>query len=273
MTTPSETPPLVLCLSGHDPTGGAGIQADMETLALLGCHGLSLITAHTVQNSTGVLDYRNAPADWFVRQGRVLLEEFSPRVAKVGMVGSEQILDAILQLLDEYPPDILVVDPVIAGGGGGRLADAGMDVAIRERLVPRTTLLTPNLPELALLTGRKPTENACRDLVALGCKAVLATGTHAAEEPVVNRLYGPKGLVREWRWRRFPHSYHGSGCTLAAAVAAELAKGNDLEAACEKAQGYTMESIHRGWQPGAGQHFLRRGAYSRSAVDPSRGCP
>jgi hydroxymethylpyrimidine/phosphomethylpyrimidine kinase len=253
-------PPPVLAFAGADPTGGAGLQADLLTLAALGCHPLSVVTAITVQDTAGVTASQAVDADLVARQARALLAETRVRAFKVGMVGSAENAAAIAGLVAGHPDVPLVVDPVLASGRGDPLASATAVTALREWLVPRATVLTPNSGEARRLAAAEgetaatlPLDVCAARLVARGARWVLVTGTHEPTREVVNVLYGARGAVRTDRWERLPGSYHGSGCTLASAVAAGLAHGRSVPDAVREAQAYTWQTLAHAYRPGAGQ--------------------
>jgi hydroxymethylpyrimidine/phosphomethylpyrimidine kinase len=253
-------PPPVLAFAGTDPTGGAGLQADVLTLAALGCHPLSVVTAVTVQDTHGVAAIQAVAADLVARQARTLLAETRVRAFKVGMVGSPETAAAIAAIVAEHPEVPLVVDPVLASGRGDPLANAATVTVLLERLVPGATVLTPNSGEARRLAAAEgetaptlPLEVCAARLVARGARWVLVTGTHEPTREVVNALYGARGVVRTDRWERLPGSYHGSGCTLASAVAAGLAHGRPAPEAVREAQAYTWQTLAHAHRPGAGQ--------------------
>jgi len=241
-------PPLVLSFAAADPTGGAGLQADVLTLAALGCHPLSVLTAVTVQDTRGVSRMQALDARLVAEQAQCLLGELRVAAFKIGVVASAANAAAIAVILAEHPRVPVVLDPVLASGRGDPLANAAALAALREHLLPRTTVLTPNTLEARALGG-------VADCLARGCKFVLLTGTHADTPEVVNTLYSAAGAVREDRWRRLPGSYHGSGCTLASAIAARLAHGDAVPEAARAAQDFTWRALERGFKPGSGQHL------------------
>ena len=241
-------PPLVLSFAAADPTGGAGLQADVLTLAALGCHPLSVLTALTVQDTHGVHRMQVLDAQLVAQQAQRLLEELAVAAFKIGVVASAANARAIAVILTAHPRVPVVLDPVLASGRGDPLADAAVLGALREHLVPLATVLTPNILEARALGG-------VVDCIARGCKFVLLTGTHADTPEVVNTLYDANGVVREDRWQRLPASYHGSGCTLASAIAARLALGDAVPEAARAAQEFTWRTLERGFKPGSGQFF------------------
>lgn len=253
-----DAPPIVLCLSGHDPTGGAGLQADIETLGRLGCHAGTVVTALTVQDSRDVARVLpQAPAD-FLEQARCLVRDLPPAAVKIGLLGSAGVARAVAELLRELPDIPVVLDPVLAAGGGTPLARADLIEVLHGELLPLASVLTPNIPEAEVLSGEREPKACASALLQMGAGHVLITGTHdEGSGKVINRLFGPEGEA-EWAWARLPHSYHGSGCTLASALAGYLAHGLDMRLACEKAQVFTWEALAAGWRPGKGQYFPRR---------------
>ncbi len=244
-------PPIVLSFAASDPTGGAGLQADLLTLAALGCHPLSVLTALTVQDTSGVEHLEALSADLVARQANRLLAESAVAAFKVGVVGSADNARAVARIAGAHARVPLVLDPVLASGRGDELASETVLRAILESLVPRATVVTPNTLEAKRLGG-------IERLLALGCRYVLVTGTHAPGPEVVNRLYDARGVVREDRWQRLPDSYHGSGCTLASAIAAALAKGRAVPEAVREAQEFTWRALAAGLRTGAGQLLPNR---------------
>ncbi|HWU84935.1 MAG TPA: hydroxymethylpyrimidine/phosphomethylpyrimidine kinase, partial [Rhodocyclaceae bacterium] len=225
----------MLSFAASDPTGGAGIQADLLAIAGMGCHPLSVITALTVQDTTGVEDILAIDAGWVEDQARTLLEDMPVAAFKIGMLGSVENVSAIAEVVADYPDIPLIFDPVLASGRGDQLSNEEMIEAIIELLLPQTTILTPNslearrLAELDDDSAVPDLPECAHRLLGAGCEYVLVTGTHENTAQVVNTLYGSHGVVRSDRWQRLPGSYHGSGCTLASAVAAALAQGNAVE--------------------------------------------
>ena len=269
---PSLLPPIVLSFAATDPTGGAGIQADLLTLSSMGCHALSVVTAITVQDTAGVEDVLPIDADWVSDQARVLLEDMPVAAFKIGMVGSVENCVAIAEVVSDYPDVPLIFDPVLASGRGDEMATEDMVEAMRELLIPQTTIITPNSLEARRLAddGRdeeRSLEDCARRILEMGCEYVLITGTHENTPQVVNTLYGQQGVIRSDSWQRLPGSYHGSGCTLASAIAATLANGLDIPEAVREAQEYTWQTLNAGFRPGMGQHIPDRFFWAREAGD------
>ena len=262
-TSPS-VPPIVLSFAASDPTGGAGIQADILTLASLGCHPATVITALTVQDTAGVEAVLPVDADWIADQARALLEDMPAAVFKLGMLGTVEAIAAIAEIVSDYPDVPLVFDPVLASGRGDQFASEDMIDAMLELLLPQTMVLTPNSLEARRLAAsdedpESPGLAECAHrLLGTGCGFVLVTGTHENSEQVLNTLYDLRGVVRNDRWPRLPGSYHGSGCTLASAIAAHLALGWTVDEAVAAAQAYTWQSLKAGFRPGMGQFLPDR---------------
>jgi hydroxymethylpyrimidine/phosphomethylpyrimidine kinase len=263
--------PVVLSFAASDPTGGAGVQADLMTLSALACHALSVLTAVTAQDTAGIDGVLPVAPDWVDRQARVLLADIAVDAFKIGLLGSRENVEVVAAILADYPGVPVVFDPVLASGRGDALANAAMIAAMREALLPRTTLLTPNSLEARRLAddGRGaeslPLAECAHRLIALGCGQVLLTGTHEDTPQVENALYDSAGLVRSDRWPRLPGSYHGSGCTIASAVAAYLARGHSLADAVGQAQDYTWHALAAGFLPGHGQYIPDRFYRMKSA--------
>lgn len=264
-------PRFVVTFSASDPTAGAGLQADLLTLAGMGCHPLTVVTGTTAQDTHGVIALRALDAAWVETQARALLEEFRPSAFKLGVLGSPENAAAVAAILAAHPAVPVVLDPVLASGRGDALGPDGMLDALREQVLPLVSIATPNVPEARALAGgaRRPLEDCARRILGLGCRHVLVTGTHADTEDVVNVLYGTQGLVREDRWPRLPGSYHGSGCTLASAIAARLAQGASVEDACREAQEFTWQALSAGFRPGTGQHIPDRFFWVRDVAESS----
>lgn len=238
-------PTIVLTFAASDPTGGAGLQADLLTLAALGCHPLSVLTGVTVQDTSGVEHLEALDARLVARQAERVLAESKVDAFKCGVLASAENVRAVSDIAREHARVPLVVDPVLASGRGDALADDSVLQAL-DKLIARATVATPNTLEAKRLGG-------VQRLLELGCRYVLLTGTHDETEDVSNKLYSREGLVREDKWRRLPGSYHGSGCTLASALAAGLAKGRAVPQAAREAQEFTWQALAAGLHTGAGQ--------------------
>ncbi len=267
--TDNETgsPSLVLTFAASDPSGGAGLQADVLTLASMGCHPLSVITAITVQDSLGVEGVLPIDADWVADQARRILEDMPVDAFKIGVLGSVENIAAIAEIVSDYPDVPLIFDPVLASGRD-EAANDDMTHALRELLLPQTTILTLSSIEVRSLAESEDDDDRTIDqcvarLVDTGCEYVLVTGTHENTPQVVNTLYGKSGVLRTDGWPRLPGSYHGSGSTLASAIAAMLANGLDLGEAVREAQEYTWQTLRKAHRPGMGQFIPDRLFWAR----------
>jgi len=260
--------PAVITFAATDPTSGAGLQADLLALASMGCYPLSVVTALTVQDTAGVEGFLAIDPDWVADQARCLLEDMPVAAFKMGMLGSTEIVTVVAEVVSDYPDVPLVLDPVLASGRGDQFANEDMVSAIRELLVPQSTIVTPNIPELRRLAGEDDDDESslsdcAQRLLDTGCEYVLVTGTHASTPDVVNTLYQRGGVLRSDSWQRLPGSYHGSGCTLASALAANLARGLDIGDAVYEAQDYTWQALARAFRPGMGQYLPDRLFWAR----------
>ena len=266
----SDIPPIVLTFGATDPSGGAGLQADILTIASMGCHPLSVVTAVTVQDTGGVDDILPIDAEWVSDQARAVLEDMPVAAFKIGLLGSVENIAAIAEVISDYPDIPLVFDPVLASGRGDELADEEMLDALRELLLPQTTILTPNSIEARRLIQDEDNDEDNPDLaecakriVQLGCEYVLVTGTHEHTPKVINTLYGENGVVRSDSWARLSGIYHGSGCTLASAIASLLANGLSMNEAVKEAQEFTWQALQYAFRPGMGQHIPDRLFWAR----------
>jgi hydroxymethylpyrimidine/phosphomethylpyrimidine kinase len=265
-----DLPPIVLVFAASDPSGGAGLQADIMTLSSMGCHPLSVVTAVTIQDTTGVDDVSPIDAEWVADQARCVLEDMPIAAFKIGVLGSVETIAAIAEVVSDYPEIPLVLDPVLASGRGDELASEEMVAALRELLVPQTTIITPNSLEARRLAIDDSNEDDDPDLaecaqrlIASGCEYVLVTGTHENTPQVVNTLYGQEGVLRSDSWQRLPGSFHGSGCTLASAIAATIANGLPIGDAVKDAQEYTWQTLKAAFRPGMGQQIPDRLFWAR----------
>lgn len=250
------------------------MQADILTIASMGCHPLAVVTGVTVQDTSGVDDVLPMEADWVADQARAVLEDMPVAAFKIGLLGSVENIAVIAEIISDYPDIPLVFDPVLASGRGDELANEDMLDALRELLLPQTTILTPNSMEARRLVQDEDNEaddpslaECSKRILQFGCEYVLITGTHENTPKVVNNLYGERGLIRSDNWPRLPGIYHGSGCTLASAIAALLANGLPIEEAVHEAQEYTWEALKYGFRPGMGQHIPDRLFWARDEDD------
>jgi hydroxymethylpyrimidine/phosphomethylpyrimidine kinase len=255
MRAMSTRTPVALTIAGSDSGGGAGIQADLKAFAARGVHGTSAITAVTAQNTTGVSAIHAVPVEVVLAQIRAVTQDIGVDAVKVGMLGDRQTTLAVAAALDELAPGVpVVVDPVMVAESGARLLQADAQRALVEQILPRASVLTPNLPEARALLGRDPGDGAddaeaellARELLSLGPKAVVLTGGHreAATDLLIERGAGePVAIAGP---RHADGAAHGSGCTHAAALAAGLALGESVEQAARAARLIAGEAVGRG---------------------------
>lgn len=255
-------PSITLTIAGSDSGGGAGIQADLKTFHARGVHGLSVVTAITSQNTRGVSAVHAVPLTHIRSQLAALFDDFPIAAVKTGMLGSAAITRLVAREMAARKPAWLVVDPVMIATSGARLLDEDAVEALTEELIPLADLITPNLPEAEALLGH-PIKTAAQfdaageALLMLGAGAVLLKGGHAKGNEVVDRYYDARGVL-ELRHPRLPREGHGTGCTLASAIAAELACGRSPRSAVRRAVAYVHRALQRGYRPGGGAaHVLR----------------
>ena len=271
----AKTPPTVLIFAASDPTGGAGIQADIMTVSSLGCHPITVLTALTAQNTNGVEGIFTVDEHIVNAQARMVLEDMSISAIKLGVLGSVEAVNVVHRILLDYPKIPVVWDPVLLSGRGDTLANNEVWDCMCDLLLPKARLVTPNTHEmLHLAFDEEPPEDyhdwseAARYILGSGCEYLLLTGTHLQTPQVHNYLYDKKGLVNKSSWERLPGSYHGSGCTLSSAIAAGLALGWDMKRAVMEGQNVTWKSLKYGFRLGMGQ-FIPDRFYALRAPLPS----
>ena len=255
--TTESTPPIALTIAGSDSGGGAGIQADLKAFHARGVHGLSAIAAITSQNTRGVSAVHPVPLAHIGSQLEAVFDDFAIGAVKTGMLGNAAIVRLVARELRRRQPAWLVVDPVMIATSGSRLLTEGAVRAMVHELIPLADVLTPNLPEAEALLGHpirtaRDYDRAGVALRALGADAVLLKGGHARGGEVVDRFYDAGGVL-ELRHPRLRVEGHGTGCTLASAIAAELAKGKPPRAAVRQAVAYVQRALARGYRPGRGE--------------------
>jgi hydroxymethylpyrimidine/phosphomethylpyrimidine kinase len=253
--------PCVLVFAGADPSGGAGIQADIQAIAALGAHPLSVITALTVQDNERVFAVNPVASELVQQQAQALTARIPVAAVKIGIVGSRANAEAIAAIIRDLrlrqPALPVVFDPVLASGNGDALAVDNALQAI-EPLLALATLIAPNLPEAARLCGAdEPPEMQAYQLIERGAKNVLIKGGHGADDTVINRWFA-EGVQRVWHWPRLAGTFHGSGCTLASAIAALLAQGQSMEAALDAAQAYCQQTLNASYPVAPGQRMPNR---------------
>ncbi|TKR33634.1 bifunctional hydroxymethylpyrimidine kinase/phosphomethylpyrimidine kinase [Luteimonas gilva] len=248
-------PPSALTVAGSDSGGGAGIQADLKTFAAHGVHGLSAIAALTAQHTRGVTAVHVPPIDFLLAQIDACFEDFEIGAVKLGMLANASVIGAVADALRAHEPPFVVLDPVMVATSGARLLEPEALQALRERLLPSASVATPNLPEAELLLGhpiadRDGMRTAASELLDLGARAVLLKGGHLIDEGDVVDIYADAGGLREIAHPRLRIEAHGTGCTLASAIAANLCLGLSVADACAAATDYVHRALRQGYRPG-----------------------
>ncbi len=256
-----------------DPVGAAGIQADLATFSSMGCHGLSVITSILIGDTGRIEDAQPIDADWVADQARVMLEDMPVAAFKVGAVGSIESVSVIAEIISDYPKIPLILDPFLSA-----MPDQGQDsedllIAIRELLIPQTTVMLLSAVELARLaeTWREPSSEDMLGLdaihvIELGCEYLFVTGTPTAAAEIGNTLFNDTGVVREDQWLRVPGSFSGAGNTLSAAIATMLANGLNVPEATSEAQEFTLAAVTAAQRLGMGKLIPDRYFWAREAV-------
>ncbi len=241
-----QRPYICLSIAGSDPSGGAGIQADLKTFAALGTYGAAAITAITVQNTQGVQSSHPLPADMVAAQADAVLTDLHPDAVKIGMTGSKEIIITLAQLLEKRQPPCVILDPVMISTSGHALIETKAQQALLEVLGPHATLLTPNLPELYALCGKEvsPEEGAGMLMEQSGCPYILVKGGHKKGSTSTDFLYDINGGTFRFDNERIDTTNtHGTGCTLSSAIAAFMAQGFSVPEAVGKAKDYIQQAI------------------------------
>ncbi|MBI1393370.1 MAG: bifunctional hydroxymethylpyrimidine kinase/phosphomethylpyrimidine kinase [Alphaproteobacteria bacterium] len=257
----AQQPKRVLIIAGSDPSGGAGVQADIKTVTALGGYAMAAITALTVQNTRRVFDVLDVPPDFVAAQIEACVSDIGVDAVKIGMLPNAAVVAAVASALADVTAPI-VLDPVLIATSGDALADGTVAAALIEKLAPRAAIITPNTDELSALTGGAPVRNeaevrrAAERLCAAGAKAVLAKGAHLPGESVVDALVYADGARRFQGERIGTHPLHGTGCTLASAIATRLAQGKSIDLAVAAAIEYVRCAIRAAQPLGQGARPL-----------------
>ena len=251
--------PQVLCFSGLDPSGGAGLQADIETIARCGGHTLPIASCLTVQNSVAVTECIAVDKQLLQKQAESLLTDMRIASCKIGIIANSDTAIAIAAIIAQLPEIPVVLDPVIAASSGDIFTDTKTIEVIRETLLPLVTVVTPNTAELIALTSTNESNiSRAQELCTYGPKYVLLTSADEPTLEVTNTLFTTEGVVENYTWPRLPHSYHGSGCTLSSALAYNLANNIEIADAVARAQQFTWRSLQAAEPLGSGQWFPNR---------------
>ena len=255
--------PIALSIAGSDSSGGAGIQADLKTFSSLGVYGTTAITAITAQNTQGVHSQLAIAPQMVYDQIIAVMEDLNPSVVKIGMLSNSEIVCAVAEALSQYQLPI-ILDPVIVSSSGHRLLSIEAQESVKERLLPLSTLVTPNIPEMEALTSvtlstYKDKERAAHDLIELGAKAILLKGGHEEGDTKSDTLFSasPTGIKATTFTSQTIHTknIHGTGCTLSAAIAAFIARGESINEAIAKAKSYITDAIRAGADVAIGNGF------------------
>jgi hydroxymethylpyrimidine/phosphomethylpyrimidine kinase len=240
---------VALTIAGSDSSGGAGIQADLKTFAALGVYGASVVTALTAQNTKGVTGIHPVPADFVTAQIDAVFADLDVKAVKIGMLAQLAIIDAIAAALTRWSPKHVVLDPVMVATSGDRLLAADAVEGLRSKLVPRASLVTPNLAEAAALLDEPVAASEAaiarqgKKLLAMGCDAVLIKGGHGQGPQSIDYLVSGNGVIALAAPRIVTKNTHGTGCSLSAAIAAGLARGEDMETAVRNAKAWVSAAI------------------------------
>jgi len=243
------TTPIALTIAGSDSSGGAGIQADLKTFAALGVYGASAITALTAQNTTGVSAIHLVPPEFLRAQIDAVFSDLAVGAVKIGMVAELSSIEVIAEALKRWSPRYVVLDPVMVATSGDRLLAANAVEALRKKLIPLASVVTPNLPEAAALldepmaSSEVAIESQGKRLLALGCPSVLIKGGHGEGSESIDYLVRASGTIALKAARIATENTHGTGCSLSSAIAAELAKGAEPETAVRNAKNFVSAAI------------------------------
>ena len=249
----------ILCIGGLDPSGGAGLQADIESIAACGGHALPIATCLTIQNTSIAEGMTPVEPDLILNQADRLLSDMTISGCKIGVIPNAAAVLAIADIISRAPDVPIVLDPVLCASSGMKFNDIETIEAIKKYLLPNLSVITPNHNELIELTQCDlDTEAQCKLLCESGPDYVLLTGGDCDTSTVNNLLFSSKGQVHKYTWQRLPNSYHGSGCTLSSAITINLALGLDIHTAVEKAQQFTWQALKRAEAIGAGQWIPNR---------------
>ena len=242
--------PTVLCFSGLDPSGGAGLQADIEAIGQSGAHAAIACTALTIQNSQQVFGFTATSKELLLAQAHAVVGDLPIKCVKSGMLGTTDNIAALAEFLREHPNYLYVLDPVLVANSGGSLGDQATLVKAFIELIPLATVLTPNTVELRALTGEQDLEKATAKLFEMGAQAVLIKGGHEdTPDYIRNALYSKGQLVSETHCPRLEGEYHGSGCSLASFIAGRLAQGDELKVAVNHAEAWLFGVLKNAEMP------------------------
>ena len=253
-----------MTFSATDPSGGAGLQADVQTISSLNCHPVSIATGFSVQDTTGVEKLIAVDSELVNDQARLILKDMQISIFKLGVLGSKDNIIAISKIITDHPDIPLIIDPILASGRGDKFLDGDTINLMMKSLFPKSLLITPNIVEARQLVtnGVENINLSISDCVGhfreIGCQNILITGTHDNTKNVTNTLYSPIDRITPYHWERLPGNYHGSGCTLTSAISAYYALGLSIGEAVEEAQLFTWKTLKNSFKPGKGQMIPNR---------------
>jgi hydroxymethylpyrimidine/phosphomethylpyrimidine kinase len=251
--------PPVLCIGGLDPSGGAGLQADIEAIASCGGHALTIASCLTVQNSLQAFSVSAVDPVLIQKQATALLDDIQIASCKIGVIPNQAIAKTVASILAQLPNVPVVFDPVLSASHGSVFSNTETINTIKDILLPAVTVVTPNLNELnTLVDNHSDITSQAKALCNLGPTYVLATGADSDTQHVHNILFNSDGIKAEYEWPRLPHMYHGSGCTLSSALACYLALDYNIAVAVESAQQFTWQSLQYAQPIGSGQWIPNR---------------
>lgn len=251
--------PVIMCFAENDPTGGAGIQADIETLVSLACHCAPIITSFALPNATQIKPQIDNSPELVAQQAQVVLADIPIAAIKIGFLGNIENIHAVHDLLVDYPNIPIVLDPCLPSHSQINEQDQNYIQKLADLLCPLSMIITPTSVEARLLSGNHESIDACgQTILDFGCEYVLVSGTHEASPAVINSLYGQHGLAETFSWERLPHHYRGAGNTLSAAIAGMLGQRLDPLNCIAEAQEFTYECLKQGYALGIGQHTPNR---------------
>lgn len=260
--------PTVLVIAGHDPSGAAGIHADIESIQACGANSATLITATTTQDTGRFAELHPQDAEIFAGQARLLCADQCFSACKIGLLGNLQIAGVVTTLLSQLGNIPVVLDPILRTGSGAAVAGEGLVSILGNELAALATILTPNVAEARQLTGATDIADAADLLLRRGAQAVLVTGADEETPTVINTLWRPGAEPMSFEYPRLAGTFHGSGCTLSASLAAYLAQGHDIPGSARRALDYTWLALSLGWQWGQGQLHPDRVAAGRKLGAP-----
>jgi len=251
--------PVILTIGGHDPSGGAGIQADIETITSHGCHAVSLITCLTSQNTKDFFKVDVIDPNIFTSQAESLLSDIAIDAIKIGVIGNFKILEEINKLLNKLEGIAIIFDPVIKSTSGGTLTENPLFKSLKSLIFPKSFLVTPNIEEVKSLSGKCDLNSALEDLFSFSPKHILVKDVQKSKDHIINSLYTDNKLVNSWNNHKIEGSYHGTGSNLASSIACSLAQSKNIEESIKLAQEFVAQAIENSIRVGMGQKILKGG--------------